>query len=236
MNLILLFADDYVGEDRVCLRGRRLQHVLDIHRAQPGDRLRVGDLNGLIGEGRITALTSDRLEMQVTCRQPPPAPLDITLVLALPRPKVLKRTLLTATTLGVKQIMLFNSWRVDKSYWGSPALAPDRINEQLYLGLEQCCDTALPVVESFNRFKPFVEDVLPGLLTRRRGIVAHPGAETDCPERPAEPLLLVVGPEGGFIPYEIDKLKEQGVEPVGMGPRILRVETAVTSLLTRLGG
>ena len=46
--------------------------------------------------------------------------------------------------------------------------------------------------------------------------------------------VLVVGPEGGFIPYEIEKFREAGCHIVSMGERILRVETAVTALLAKL--
>ncbi|MCD6527192.1 MAG: 16S rRNA (uracil(1498)-N(3))-methyltransferase [Desulfuromonas sp.] len=234
MNLILLFEHDYIDEQTVCLQGRRLQHVTDVHRAQLGDSLRVGDLNGKVGRGVITCLTSEKLVMTVCCRQSPPQPVDLILVLALPRPKVLKRTLLTATTLGLKYIALINSWRVDKSYWGSPALTQNKVDEQLILGLEQCCDTRLPEVSMYKGFKPFVEDRLPELMAGRQGYVAHPESECCCPERPGGPLLLVVGPEGGFNPYEIAKLKEQGVNAVTIGERILRVETAVTFLAARL--
>ena len=73
----------------------------------------------------------------------------LALLLALPRPKMLKRVLQSVTSLGVKQLYLLNSYRVEKSYWGSPLLQADKLQEQLLLGLEQACDTILPQVHLF---------------------------------------------------------------------------------------
>ena len=52
MNLILLFQDDFIDNTIVRLQGRRLKHVLEVHRASVGDELCVGVLNGRIGSVR----------------------------------------------------------------------------------------------------------------------------------------------------------------------------------------
>ena len=172
--------------------------------------------------------------MHVQLDQPAPDPLPLTLLLALPRPKMLKRILQATSALGVKTIYLMNSYRVDKSFWGSPLLQPDKLREQLALGLEQACDTLLPEVHLRPRFKPFVEDELPGIVENSTAYVAHPGATTACPRQGDGRMTLAVGPEGGFIPYEVDKLQRCGFIPISLGARILRVETAVPVLLSRL--
>ncbi|MDT8440939.1 MAG: 16S rRNA (uracil(1498)-N(3))-methyltransferase [Desulfuromonadales bacterium] len=234
MNLILLEDGDFVAADRVVLRGRRLQHIRDVLRAETGQSLRVGRLNGSLGTAGVVSFAAEQVELRVVLDQPPPAPQPLTLLLALPRPKVLKRILQAVAGLGVKQVVLLNSWRVDKSYWQSPLLTPAALRAQLLLGLEQGRDTVLPEVLSRPRFKPFVEDELPQLLAGHTGYLADPGATVPCPAAASGPLLLAVGPEGGFIPYEVDLLTAAGLQPVHLGARALRVETAVAALLGRL--
>src|SRR5262245_57992555 len=114
MNLILLFADDFISATRVRLTGRRCQHVLAVHRAHVGVELRVGVLDQRIGTGLVTAVGDDAVEMDVTLDQPPPPALPVTLLLALPRPKTLKKVLQAVTAMGVKRVVLMATWRVEK--------------------------------------------------------------------------------------------------------------------------
>lgn len=234
MNLLLLEAADCVEEGLAVLSGRRLQHVRDVHRAEAGESLRVGMLNGLTGQGVIERLDTNALHLRFHLTDAPPLKLPLTLLLALPRPKMLKRILQTVAAMGVPHLVLMNSYRVEKSFWDSPWLAPDAIAEQFRLGLEQARDTVLPEVTLARRFKPFVEDDLPALAAGHRCLVAHPVASSPCPVAMTEAAVLAVGPEGGFIPYEVELLQQQGFDSVSLGPRILRVETAVTALLSRL--
>jgi len=234
VNLLLLEDADFVAADRAILRDRRLKHLHEVHRAESGDSLRVGRLGGPLGQGQLLRLEADEAELQIRLDQPPPAKLPISLLLALPRPKMLRRVLQTVAAMGVPRLILLNSYRVEKSFWQTPFLEPAAIREQLILGLEQARDTLLPEVLIEKRFKPFVEDRLPALAAGTLGLVGHPGAYPPCPRAVDTPVTLAIGPEGGWIPYEVDKLREAGLQPVQLGERILRVETAVTALLARL--
>jgi RsmE family RNA methyltransferase len=234
MNLLLLNPEDCPEPGLARLSGRRLQHVQEVHRAAVGESLRVGLLGGGMGSGLITTLSPDLLELQFTLAEAPPAKLPLTLVLALPRPKMLKRILQTVAAMGVARLVLLHSYRVEKSFWSTPWLEPAALHEQLLLGLEQARDTVLPEVLIERRFKPFVEDRLPGLSAGSLRLLAHPVAVSACPVALQEPATLVIGPEGGFIPYEVELLAAQGFAAVHLGPRILRVENAVPALLARL--
>jgi RsmE family RNA methyltransferase len=243
MNLILLEPEDFCdggrgavaeGAGPVRLDGRRLQHVLDVHRAAVGDELCVGLLDDRIGTGVVTRLDRGSLHMEVRLLRDPPPALPVTLLLALPRPLVLKRVLLGVTAMGVKRIVLLNCRRVEKSFWSSAAVQPESLREQLVLGLEQGRDTRLPELLLRPRFRPFVEDELPRMSAGTQALVAHPEAGHPCPRQVAGPVTLAVGPEGGFIPYEIERLEAAGFSAVRLGERILRLESAIPALLGRL--
>lgn len=234
MNLVLLFQDDFVMEGVVRLSGRRLEHMRSVHRSEPGDEVTVGLLDGRIGKGRLTRMEEDDLEMEVTLEQAPPPKLPLTLVLALPRPKVLNRVIAAATSLGVSRIYLVNAWRVEKSYWKSPRLAEENLLMQRILGLEQAKDTVLPEIHLRRLLRPFVEDELPAIAQGTLALVAHPGVPESCPRAVDRPVTLAIGPEGGFLPAEIELLGRAGFQAVDLGPRILRVETAVAALAARL--
>ncbi len=234
MNLLLLEDTDFVAADRAVLSDRRLKHLHEVQGAKSGDRLRVGRTGGLMGRGTLLTLGAQHAELQVELDQPPPAKLPLTLLLALPRPKMLKRTLQTIAAMGVPRLILLNSYRVEKSFWQTPFLSPEAIRKQLVLGLEQARDTVLPEVLIEKRFKPFAEDRLAQIAAGSLGLVGHPGDFPACPRAVEQPVTLAVGPEGGWIPYEVEKLQEAGLQPVQLGERILRVETAVPALLARL--
>lgn len=234
MNLLLLEDADFIAADRVVLRDRRLKHMQEVHRSEVGDSLRVGRVGGLLGSAQLLRLEAREAELSVSFEHAPPAKLPLTLILALPRPKMLRRVFQTVATMGVPRVILVNSYRVEKSFWQTPFLEPAAIREQLILGLEQARDSVLPEIVIEKRFKPFVEDRLPAIVDGTLGLVGHPGDFPACPRAVEQPVTLAIGPEGGWIPYEVDLLQASGLTPVQLGARILRVETAVTALLARL--
>lgn len=234
MNLLLFSASERDDKGLLRISGERLQHLLQVHGKVAGEDVRVGEINGMTGSARIVSIDRQQAVLDPVLAEPPPEKIPLTLVVALPRPKMLRRILRTVAELGVAELHLINSYRVEKSFWQTPVLAPATIRQYLLQGLEQSRDTVLPPVHCHQRFKPFVEDLLPDLARGRRALLAHPGDHPPCPRDIAGPALLAIGPEGGFIAYEVEKLAAAGCEPVSLGPRILRVENAVTALLGRL--
>ncbi|MET0379845.1 MAG: 16S rRNA (uracil(1498)-N(3))-methyltransferase [Spongiibacteraceae bacterium] len=236
MNLLLLEHADFIDSNRILLYADdpRARHIASVLDAQIGDSLRVGELHGNVGSGIIVQRNDTHIELSVTLNQSPPAKLPLTVLLALPRPKMMRRILRTVAEMGVQRLILLNTYKVEKSYWSSPAIAVETAQNYFREGLQQARDTILPQLEFAKLFKPFAEDKLPEIVSETTALVAHPGDYPACPVAMNKPCTLAIGPEGGFTGYEIKKLQEAGMKCVQMGPRILRVDTAVTSLIARL--
>lgn len=233
MNLVLVEPAELDGA-RATITGRRAKHVALVHRASAGRTLRVGVVGGCMGSGIVVHAEKSRVELDVTLDQEPPAPLPCSLVLALPRPKVLRRVLGAVAAFGIKHVSLIGAQRVEKSYWQSPVLDDASMREELMRGLEQAGDTIVPVVERHRRFRPFVEDQLAPRLAGTLALAAHPRASEPCPKADGARVTLVVGPEGGFTDFELALLAEAGMRLVTLGERALRVEHALAALVGRL--
>lgn len=234
MNLILLYPQDFIAPDTVRLTGRRHTHIRKVLQAKPGDSVTCGLVNGKTGQGRLTNLSFDQSELIVSLDQDPPPLLPLKLVLALPRPKMLKRLLQNVTSMGVKEIYLVNSWRVEKSFWQSPVLAKEKLAGYMELGLEQARDTIMPELHIKRFFARFVKNELPHIAQNTHCLTAHPKTDQPCPAGINCPATLAIGPEGGWIDLEVKTFEEIGFTSYNIGPRILTVETATTTLISRL--
>jgi len=216
MNLILLEPHE-ISEGAVTLNGRRFEHIRKVHRAACGSELRVGVINGKLGTGRIEDIGSESLTMSISMESDPPPPLPVRLILALPRPKVLNRTIAAAVSMGIRKIDLINAWRVEKSYWLSPRTSQQNLRLQAILGLEQGGDTILPVIRMHRLFVPFVREELAHELVGWLTLLADPKGDSQFPQNTTSPVVLAIGPEGGFIQREIDSFREIGFHHVSVG-------------------
>ncbi|MEM8594120.1 MAG: 16S rRNA (uracil(1498)-N(3))-methyltransferase [Pseudomonadota bacterium] len=235
MNLLLLHESDFISDDTAQLEGRRADHLIKVLKVQVGSSLTSGRLNGLIGRSVVQSIESGCVTVQCSSEfsDAPPAPSHTQLLLALPRPNMLRRILHHATELGVKDIHLFQSKKVEKSFWQSPMLSDEKIHEALCLGLEQSIDTRLPTVTYHKQLAHFLAR-LPEIKGERIGYVAHPYNASPCPHNLNQPNSLVIGPEGGFTHDEVTVFNENGFTSIGLGQRILRVENAVSTALSRI--
>lgn len=225
---------DFIAENTVEIEGDRFMHAKKVIHAKQGSVLACGRINGKMGTGQVTRMGRRSFRLNVTLTQDPPAPLPLILILALPRPKMLKRILQAVSSMGIKTIYLINSWRVEKSFWQSDLLDPEKLNRHLKLGLAQARDTQMPVIHLKKYFTAFVNQELPHISDDKLRLLAHPKSLVPCPSGIDTKAVLVIGPEGGFIDLEVETLEAQGFQPCTMGPRILRVETAVPALIARL--
>lgn len=229
MNLLLLEPEELRPDGTARLGGRRARHVREVLGAAAGSRIRAGLVGGRLGEAEVLSSGDEELILSPRLDVEPPPPAPVQLLLALPRPKILRRVLQAISSMGVKRLVLCGSYRVERSYFGSPALAPAALRAELLLGLEQGRDTVLPQVEVRRLFKPLVEDELAELLPAPVRLVADPLAAGPLPPpRPGEEAAIAIGPEGGFTAYESALLEAHGFAPFSLGRRVLRVDTAVS--------
>lgn len=238
MNQLLLSTDQIDKNGKVKITGNPLEHIRKILKLGLGETIRIGIVNGSMGIAHICSVSDKdfiEIEIDTNTLKPPPKPPNCKVVMALPRPKMMRRVFQNLSSLGIKEIHSIHSWRVEKSFWQTPWLKPEIIEQQLVLGLEQSMDTIIPSVSIHKLFKPFAEDQLPEILDDTLALVAHPYTEQKCPiDIRDQASTLIIGPEGGFTEYEIEKIVEAGAQSVSIGPRILRVETAVPVLISRL--
>ncbi len=235
MNLVLLAPDEIGPDGRATLHGRRATHLVGVLGVQVGSRVRVGIARGAVGHGEVVACSAGAVTLAVTPAGAVPAPPAVELVVALPRPKALTRLLGAVASIGVARIDLVNAWRVDKSYFASPRLAPAALAEAVWLGCEQGGTTWVPEVRVLRRF----DDLLAELADRapRCRLVAHPRAERPLEavvRGGVEPTILALGPDGGWIDGEVAALVDHGFEPVSLGPWVLRTEVAAPVALAAL--
>ena len=234
MNIILLSPKDHWLDDHsVLLRDERAIHICDVLKSTVGDQLRVGLRDGLQGQGEVTSIQNGVVHLTVDLHDPSPPRHRFDLVLALPRPKMLRRIFRSIAEFGVQNLYLINSARVEKSYWQSPLLKADAIDQALVAGMERSRDTIAPRVHLCPRFRPFVEDRLTQICAGRPCWIADmeaPVALSDCSSTPA---VVMIGPEGGFVPFEIQLAEKTIAQRVNLGTRVLSVDTALTTVLAQ---
>ena len=193
-----------------------------------------------------------------------PDPVNVSLILALPRPLQLNRILPMVSQMGVSDLILTGASKVPRDYFGSHLFRkPHILRERLVEGLCQAGDVRLPNLVILKQLHFLAEsDINTGefdfdrsVLDRKfpldeyARVVAHPlrvlsthdGASRTQPIRmdqvkfpkPNKPkILLAIGPEGGWgEPEEIEWFLLQGFQHVTLGPRVLRSDCAVVSLL-----
>ncbi|MEI8205841.1 MAG: RsmE family RNA methyltransferase [Kiritimatiellales bacterium] len=247
MNLILIHPHEPDSAGLVSLCGARAEHILHVLKAVPGKTLRIGLLNGPKGCGTVEEIRGKEVLMRCEFEETIPARPSIDLLLALPRPKVMKRLWAQIAALGVGRIILANAEKVERCYFDSHILEPDFYNERLIEGLQQAGDTILPEVRIIKELKPFLEDELGVLFPDPEvRLLGDPSGEQtmfQCLEKnnalaPQSTVphrsCLAIGPEGGWTPYELELFAAHGFQIFNAGPRVLRTDTACVALLSLL--
>ena len=238
MNLLLLEPGDFLPDGTARVSDRRFRQLREVIKAAPGKLCKAGVVGGPVGRAEILGMDDAEAHLRFEAQGAPPPPLNVVLLCALPRPLTFAKVIHSTVTCGVKRIHFFHSAKVEKSYWQSSKLVPEAIRGEVTLALEQCGDTIPPKIAFHRRFRSFVEDEVPQLVPNGAlRLFGSPSASDPVPVGAASeaPVVLAVGPEGGFNDFEEQLWQSSGFRAVSLGRRILRSEFAVNALLTLLG-
>lgn len=244
MNLLLIEVAELREDCVFTIADRRAQHLRTVLGVQVGSSVRTGVLGQHYGTSEVLEVTSDSITLRYEMVTTGPILTPVDLVLAIPRPKVITRTIEIAASFAVRRIDLTNAWRVDKSYFGSPRLAPEALALAARYGAEQGATIRIPQIRIHDRFMGMLDDRFVGIPVKMRHtiyteptlrLVAHPDAPPiEDVVTEYERTALAIGPEGGWIERELETLVARGFKPVSLGAPILRVEAAVASALGQL--
>ena len=242
MNRIL-FEKNEIVDGLVTFGGERAEHVMNVLHGEVGQVLKTGEVNGKIGTSEILSVSApvaedgDGTVVTVRCNHAEESLRPwVDLILAPPRPRVMKRLLPQLAALGVGRIFLVGAKKVEKDFWGATLLKEENYRPLLVDGLMQAGTSMLPQLETRRNFRKFVKDEVDGLWPSAMRIVAHPygtqpRAIGSCRQLP---VLLAVGPEGGWTDEEVALLEEHGFVRYSLGARILKTDTATVVLLGQL--
>ena len=239
MNLIILEPGEVDRAGGVRLSGARAAHLLTVLGVAVGQTVRVGLLDGPCGVATVRRSGDGMVELTCVFENAASLRPRVDVLLALPRPKVMRRLWAQLAALGVGRIILSNAERVERPYFDTHVLTPECYRPLLVEGLQQARDTMLPAVSIHRRLKVLVEDDLDRLCGQGVRLVADPSGSASVGDAVRKRLdvegdarlLLAVGPEGGWNAFELGLFDAHGFRRVGMGSRTLRTDTACLALL-----
>ncbi len=234
MNRILFESGEVAADGLVSLRDGRARHIREVLRAEPGARLRVGVLDGPCGSALVEQ--SDGETVTLRCAWEPETEENggaLELILALPRPKVLKRLWAPLASFGLSRLTLVNAAKVERNYFDTHWIEPAHYRPLLIEGVQQAGLARLPVVRVARLFRPFVEDECGAPAPGEIRLTGHPAAGRLAagPWPHGARVVLAIGPEGGWTPFELDLLAAQGFCAVSLGAHILRSDVACIAAL-----
>ncbi len=236
MNILIFEQSDLSSPDIIVVSGRRARHIFEILHAKIGDTIKIGELNRNIGVGEVIDFcnTSESVKIKILSLATLSLQPQVDLILALPRPQMLKRILENVASLGVRNIYLIKSEKVEKSFFSSPVLSDESIKKHLLLGLEQSVTTILPRVKIYKNFKQFIGELSISTAKYAVKFIAHNKANAvdlrnimaaqQCSKQNS---IIAIGPEGGWTENEFQTFLDNDFQCILLGDRILRVETAV---------
>lgn len=242
MNLIIIEKHELLDASQVILTGQRFKHIRDVLRCKVGSIIEVGMLSGKTGTAEILEITRKHTLLKCEfinnlCKSP--TQLDV--ICALPRPQTLKSVLQISAAMGVSNIHIIRANKVEPCYFNASAIEPSQMRKHLIKGLSQGKNTLLPEIHIHKRFKNFISKTLPAIYDNKKTKISKllfdPYAKDMIGSKHLAKgghIIIAIGPEGGWVPFEIDFMSEHGFKSCLLGPWPLRVEHALVSAISQI--
>jgi 16S rRNA (uracil1498-N3)-methyltransferase len=201
-------------------------------RARPGDRVVLFDGSGAEFTAQVERIARSEVHLAVLDRAQVDRelPFELTLAAALPKGDRQKWLVEKAVELGAAKLVPLVTTR---SIAAAPTNTGARLARWVVEASKQCGRNRLMQITQPEHWGRFV-DMTGNIPTR---LIAHPStdlqeATVGCLRKEAsQPVALAVGPEGGFTDNEVELAVEHGWQPIHLGPRTLRIETAAVLLI-----
>ncbi len=228
------FASEISG-DTAALTGAEARHLGRVLRAQPGQTVTLCDGAGTDYEARITSIAPDRVELSLSAGRPTEAEprTRVTLFVGYPKQDKLEQIIQKGVELGAAHIVPFFS-RFCVAAPKKEEQKNQRYNRIAAEAAKQCGRGMLPDVAAPLELRslPIAMKDFDAVLFCYEG--GGQALRLAAPGLAGKKLALITGAEGGFAPDEAQLLMDAGAIPIGLGPRILRCETAPVAALAAL--
>jgi RsmE family RNA methyltransferase len=225
MNMMLLRPDE-LGRP-LPLSDPRTRHVLKVLKKSPGDSLLAGLEGRSSGTALILGLDAEGMRLTYSPSPEPPEPLrPLRLILGFPRPIQARRILKDLCSLGLERIVLCASDLGEASYRQSDFYSREEWRDALREGAAQAANPLMPEVYTAGSIEEGIG--LSGGAGMRIALDNQTGVRPLSSFDPVRPAgaLLAVGSERGWSDRERAALARAGFASAGLGPRVLRTETA----------
>jgi 16S rRNA (uracil1498-N3)-methyltransferase len=225
------FSETPITPPDAVLAGSEAHHLLHVMRAKPGDRVVLFDGSGAEFVAEVARLERSEVRLTVVERHAVDreSPRRITLAVALPKGDRQRWLIEKATELGAARVIPL---RCERAVAEPNEKALARLRRAVIEASKQCGRNRLMEIAEPVDFDALLEST-PDAPCR---LIAQPGGSSLEVATLPDEAICAVGPEGGFTDAELQAAAASGWQPIGLGARILRVETAALALLARLDG
>lgn len=239
MNSLVVFHSEFIGPSVIRIAAPRVDQLWRAYLKLRGQEIHISVFGGDRGIASLRTVDAQEIILDVAQMEPslPLRPID--LVIGLSRPQTVKKVIQTAVMTGVRSLHLLQTEHGEKSYGTSHLLEADALHDETIKALEQIGEGLSPAISIHRSFAHFCKNGLRALTSDELTIkiLAHPGGISlaSVAQLPQSKVAVVaVGPEPGWSVSELESFEELGFTRVGLGPRVMRVEIALSFLLGQL--